>query len=428
MLFERWREIASKFAERPALIDHAKGIAWTFRQLSDAAQTPGSHKGKIVFPHARNPEFILQVIRAWASNRVICPLEPSQLEPKIDKLVPSGVVHLKITSATTGPPQMIAFTAEQLMADCDNIVSTMGIRRDWPNIGVISLAHSYGFSNLVLPLLLHGVPLLLMESALPEAVRRVGAEFKEITLAAVPALWRAWNDANAVPKTVKLAISAGAPLPLPLEQAVFDQHELKIHNFFGSSECGGIAYDRSAVPRSDAACVGSLMDNVSVTVAGDRCLQVKSKAVGQTFWPVPRESLKDGVFQTSDMGEVRDGFVYYTGRACDRINIAGRKASPEAIERVLVTHPGVRDCLAFGVPARETGRGENIVACVVGHGGVDLESVKQYAIAQLPDWQVPRDWWIVDSLQSTQRGKLSRTEWRKKYLERMNSREKANGS
>ena len=50
-------------------------------------------------------------------------------------------------------------------------MATMGLRPDWPNLGVISLAYSYGFSNLVLPLLLHGVPLFLAPSPLPVALR-----------------------------------------------------------------------------------------------------------------------------------------------------------------------------------------------------------------------------------------------------------------
>ena len=55
-------------------------------------------------------------------------------------------------SATTGAARVIAFTAGQLAADVENIVATMGLRPNWPNLGVISMAHSYGFSNLVLPL------------------------------------------------------------------------------------------------------------------------------------------------------------------------------------------------------------------------------------------------------------------------------------
>ncbi len=77
-----------------------------------------------------------------------------------------------MTSATGGAPRMVAFTGEELVADADNIVATMGLRPDWPNLGVISLAHSYGFSNLVLPLLLHGIPLILVDAPLPETVRQ----------------------------------------------------------------------------------------------------------------------------------------------------------------------------------------------------------------------------------------------------------------
>ncbi len=161
-------------------------------------------------------------------------------------LPPKGCVHLKWTSATTGHARLIAFTAEQLAADAAQIVAAMGLRPDWPNLGVISLAHSYGFSNLVLPLLLHGIPLILAPSPLPEIIRRAAAQEPAVTLAAVPALWRAWHEAGGVPAQVRLAISAGAPLPLNLEQAVFAASGIKIHNFYGASECGGIAYDASA--------------------------------------------------------------------------------------------------------------------------------------------------------------------------------------
>ena len=122
----------------------------------------------------------------------------------------------------------------------------MGLRPDWPNLGVISLAHSYGFSNLVLPLLLHGIPLILAPAPLPEIIRRAAGRKCAVTLAAVPALWRAWHEAAGIPAQVRLAISAGAPLPLNLEQSVFAAGGIKIHNFYGASECGGIAYDSGA--------------------------------------------------------------------------------------------------------------------------------------------------------------------------------------
>src|SRR5438046_3268811 len=163
------------------------------------------------------------------------------------------------------------------MADAENIVQTMGLRPEWPNFGVISLAHSYGFSNLVTPLLLHGIPLVLCDSPLPESVRRAAALVPALTLAAVPALWRAWHEAAAIPQNVRLAISAGAPLPLPLEEEIFRSTGIKVHNFYGATECGGIAYDASETPRTDAAYAGMPSKNVEVALSNNRCCRLPTR-------------------------------------------------------------------------------------------------------------------------------------------------------
>src|ERR1035438_8132082 len=244
----------------------------------------------------------------------------------------------------------------------------MGLRADWPNLGVISLAHSYGFSNLVLPLLLHGIPLILAPSPLPETVRRAAEGYPDLTLAGVPALWRAWHEAGAISPNVRRAISAGAPLPLNLEQAVSATSGLKIHNFYGSSECGGIAYDATDAPRTDDACVGSPMRNVELRLGQDGCLQVRGGAVGETYWPDGDPTLAEGCFQTSDLAEFRDGQVFLRGRLSDQINIAGRKVSPATIERALREHRAVKDCLVFGVPSSDADRTDVIVACIVANG------------------------------------------------------------
>jgi long-chain acyl-CoA synthetase len=344
-------------------------------------------------------------------------MESDQRTPDIKSGLPPEIVHLKMTSGTTATPRFVAFTAGQLMADAENIVATMGLRPDWPNLGVISLAHSYGFSNLVLPLLLHGIPLILAGAPLPEIVLRASAAEPAITLAAVPALWRTWHDAGATPRTVRLAISAGAPLPVSLEQQIFASRGLKVHNFYGSSECGGIAYDASSDARLDDSCAGAPMQNVNLAVAENGCLEVRSQAVGETYWPEANPALSGGVFRTNDLAEISYGLVYFRGRAGDQINVAGRKVSPESIEKVLAAHPGVRECVIFGVPSSDANRGDTIVACVSANTSVSGDILKQFLLAHLPAWQVPREWWLVESLFSSRRGKLSRAEWRKRYLE-----------
>ena len=310
---------------------------------------------------------------------------------------------------------MIAFSRDQLAADAENIVTTMGLRPEWPNLGVLSLAHSYGFSNLVLPLLLHGIPLALVGTALPEGLRKALISCGPSTVAGVPALWRSWHEANALTSDVRLAISAGAPLPLPLERTVFGQNGIKIHNFYGASECGGIAYDPTDVPRAESTCAGSPLLNVSLFRNQDGCLSVQSNAVAETYWPESSPTLGGGRFQTSDLVELSNGRLYLQGRLGDLINVDGRKVAPEAIEAVLRTHPEVQECLVFGMPESDNQRTETIVACVTAKIPLPVSSLKHFLLRRLPAWQVPRQW-CFELLETNTRGKLSRSEWRKRYL------------
>ncbi len=430
MLYELWRNVAAQRRDQLALREVAASRRWTFRDLFAVGEAIQVGKNNFVFPQGQSAEFILTVLAGWRTGKVVCPLEKGQKPPVAGgNALPSGIAHLKTTSATTGAARCVAFTTEQLAADAENIVATMGLRPDWPNLGVISLAHSYGFSNLVTPLLLHGIPLIVGPSPLPEIIRRVVGVERAITLPAVPATWRAWYNADAIQSNIRLAISAGAPLPLALEQEVFVKRGLKIHNFYGASECGGIAYDASETPRTDAACVGAPMKDVSLTVADDGCLEVRSRAVAEGYcwsegfdkpvWGDARptiSTLGDGRFHTSDLAEISDGLVYLRGRAGDQINVAGRKVLPETIEQVLLKHPGISGCLVFGVPSRDAERTEEIVVVVVSRERED--TLRQFALGTLPPWQLPRHWWFLDSLATNARGKMSRAEWRGRWLAR----------
>lgn len=415
MLYEHWLEVARAHPDRLALWDGASGQSYTFRQLAQMAEEQGPAQGAMQFASGAGMTFVLAVLAGWRDQKVLVPLELGQPQPAIDPAPPAPIAHLKTTSATTGASRMIAFTAEQLEADCENVVTTMGLDPAIPNVGAISLAHSYGFSNLVLPLLLKGIPLLLAASALPESVRTAVEHGAAVAVASVPALWQTWHDAGIVSDRIRIAISAGAPLPLALEREVFESTRVKIHNFYGSSECGGIAYDRTEVPRRDAALAGTPMDGVEVSLSGEGCVTVKSRAVGTGFWPIRDPILANGVFQSGDLGEITHDGVYLRGRVSDRINVAGRKVIPEEVERALAGHPKVKDCLVFGVPADGV-RNEAIVACVVPREGVSSAKLAEFLQARLPSWQVPREWWMVESLDVNVRGKRARAEWRERYV------------
>jgi acyl-CoA synthetase (AMP-forming)/AMP-acid ligase II len=106
------------------------------------------------------------------------------------------------------------------------------------------------------------------------------------------------------------------------------------------------------------------------------------------------------------------------GRAGEQINIAGRKVVPEAIERELGGHPAVRDCVVFGVPGCGHGRGESIVAMVALRTVIPIADLRHHLSDRLPAWQIPREWDLVEALPFNARGKLSRAECRRWWLER----------
>ncbi len=418
MLEQCWRKTVAAHPSAVALCEAATGRTWTFAELAaeaDAAELPD--EGPIEFPTGNGPEFVLHLLRAWRAGRAVCALEPAQSRPAVPE-PPAGIAHLKLTSGTTGRAKCVAFSAEQLAADARHIVTTMGLHRESPNLGVISLAHSYGFSNLVLPLLLHGIPLILAPSPLPAAVLAAAKRAGEsrLTLPAVPAMWRAWHEAEAIPANVRLAISAGAVLPLALEADIFARSGLKLHNFLGASECGGIAYDRSEVPRTDASFVGEALNGVRLERTEEGRLEVRGAAVGTGYWPEPSMALNAGRYVTGDLVELApDGRVFLRGRADDVINVAGRKVLPETIEAALRGHPEVRECLVLGLPA-EGSRGETIAAVVAGVPELDEASLRDFLLARLPAWQVPKRWQLEPTLVPSQRGKLSRAEWRQRLL------------
>ncbi len=101
------------------------------------------------------------------------------------------------------------------------------------------------------------------------------------------------------------------------------------------------------------------MRNVDLSLNADGCLTVRSRAVAETYWPEPAESLGAGRFQTSDLAELNDGIVHLRGRLSDQINVAGRKVSPAAIEEALLKNPAVREC---GKHCMSCGRGREPVA------------------------------------------------------------------
>ena len=72
---------------------------------------------------------------------------------------------------------------------------------------------------------------------------------------------------------------------------------------------------------------------------------------------------KDDWFTVGDIGRIdADGYLYITDRKSDMVISGGVNIYPREVEDALYRHPGVADCVVFGVPSDEWG--EQLVAIV----------------------------------------------------------------
>jgi acyl-CoA synthetase (AMP-forming)/AMP-acid ligase II len=84
---------------------------------------------------------------------------------------------------------------------------------------------------------------------------------------------------------------------------------------------------------------------------------------------------------------------------------------------VLREHEAVAECVVFGVPSGTVDRLDLIVACVAADRTGTKDELKQFLLRKLPSWQVPREWWFVESIGGNGAGKPSRAQWRRDFLE-----------
>ena len=390
MLYSRWQETLGRYRDRIAVIDGLD--LWTFADLAEQlARTPAA-LGPVI---ARGgvPEVAVATLRGWRDHQPVLPLEKDAAEPDLPREMPAKSAHLKLTPGIAGTPRPVFFTAAQIAADCDRLAAAMDLHHAIPNLAAVSVTHSYGFSSIILPLLLHGVPVHAVEVPFPRVVAEAFAAHDRLIVPAVPSIWKAWHRSGILAGArVALAVSAGAPLSLELERTIHDTHALKLHNFYGASECGGISFDASSAPREDAADLGTPLNGVDVSVHESGRLLVASDATAIGYaGPREGEILEGNRFLTQDFGSIEGGRIHLGSSGAESINVAGRKIGPAKIESALIATGLVARARVFGVPSHDPERVEEITAMVELKAG-SLEALRQAAMAALAGWECPRHW------------------------------------
>lgn len=444
-LLAAWADTLARRRDEPALFDQQRRVLFRFREIEELSRdceidfAPGEIVAIQIGNHPHWPALLLACLRRGI---VVLPLEQTvsaqeraaalracraaglitSPETPIQRLEPAGAIDwgdrvpalLKLTSGTTAAPRAIRFRSQQLLADAEQICATMGISDTDLNFAVIPLSHSYGFSNLVTPLLVRGVPMALSTDRMPRAVLDDLARTEATVFPGMPLFYQAFCEMPDTPLLphLRLCISAGAPLPQNIALSFRAKFGRAIHSFYGASECGGICYDRTAKAARQGF-VGPAMQGVEIRPNDAKGtatqLEVRSAAVGDGYFPEPETAkLSEGVFRPDDLVELTDAGVCLVGRLSDVINVAGKKVNPAEVEAHLLTHGSVRQAIVFGRASAL--RNEEVTACVVAAEGTNEGALLEFCRARLSGWQVPKRIFLVPSLPANERGKISRRE------------------
>ena len=429
-LLQAWKKTLRRRGGDRAVVQAVDGTAVTFRELDARAAdwlkahapVPMQLTGRAVVFTAANGigwlEIFLGLLKAGA---VVVPLdaaEPPLAQRRLATALRAGfwwngatleplpgakcyrdpaVCLIKLTSGTTGQPRALVFTAAQLLADGRQVTSTMGIRPRDLNYALIPLGHSYGLGNLTVPLLAQGVPLVCGTAPLPHAIAADFARWKPTVFPGVPAMWRAIAASDLALPGLRLGISAGAPLPPDVARDFAARFGRRLHSFYGSSETGGIAYDRTG-EAALAGEVGRAMRGVKLTGLSGARLLVSSAAV--LTQDNHRRGGKPGAWIMPDRVSLdARGGVTLLGRRGTTVKIAGRRVNLSEVSDRLRRIPGVHEVWA-GVSAGA----DPVLGAVV----ATARTVAELRAELIPDtaaWKIPKKLIVVTALPVTARGK-----------------------
>jgi len=340
--------------------------------------------------------------------------------------LPGSAVLIRTTSGSSGPSRGVALSPSQILADARNIFSSLEIGQEVRSLAAVPLAHAFGFSVLLVPLLFQDHPTVLLEQPLPEQFRAALGMYRSLFFPGVPYLFDLLCRAEIRPKILarlRLCVSAGAPLPVETASRFLKLAGSPIRNFYGTSECGAVACDRTPRGSLPAGCVGTPLRGVSLSLGraegigrrrgvrgrhvGRICVQSAAVALGYVGGG-SRARFGGGNFLTGDLGRIDSrGRLHLLGRLDQMINVGGRKVWPEEVERVLIRARGVREAAVLAIP--DPSRGEAVSAAVSASRGVRPEDLFALCRRCLSPHKVPRRIQLLPTLPRTRRGKVDRS-------------------
>ncbi len=314
------------------------------------------------------------------------------------------------TSGTTGVPKGAMLSSAALRASGTATHDRLGGPGTW--LLALPTHHIAGIQVLLRSILAGTEPAVLDVSGgfLPEALAGAisGMRGERRYTALVPTqLIKSLEAPTAAAALARLdgVLVGGAATPAPVYERA-KAAGINVVRTYGMSEtCGGCVYD------------GIPLDGTKIRIEDGRVLlggpMIANGYRGQPDHPAFAEP---GWFRTEDTGTYDNGVLSITGRLDDAITTGGLLVIPQVVEAVLMTHPGISECVVLGLP--DDRLGQRVAVAVVPAAGAapTLEELRDHVVRELDSIAAPRELALLDELPLRGPGKPDRTKLREHLL------------
>ena len=330
------------------------------------------------------------------------------------------------TSGTTSRPKGVPLTHANLTTSAHNIGQWYRLVPSDVSLCVMPHFHVHGLIFSTLSVLAAGGSVIVPEKFSASAFWPTVHEYAVTIVSAVPTIYRtlmlrADEDNAPQPGThgIRFLRSSSSALPAVEMQRLEARFGVPVIEAYSMTEA---AHQMCANPldgprRPGSVGVGAFVDvtildeaGVELPIGGIGEVAIRGKNVTHGYHnndAANAVAFTNGWFRTGDFGTLDDaGYLRLTGRLKEMINRGGEKISPLEIDDALLSHPGVREAVAFGVPDEKYG--EAVSAALVLEPGTSAADVLAHVRTKLASFKVPASVHVVDAIPKTATGKIQR--------------------
>jgi benzoate-CoA ligase len=341
---------------------------------------------------------------------------------------PTGVdepCYWLYSSGTTGSPKgVVHLHGDMLGCVTSYAEEVVAIEPEDVTFSLARLFFSYGLVNsLFLPLLAGASSFLTPERPDARHTLEVVQRHRPTLFFSVPTsyaqLCAALESSSARPfEGVRLAISAGEPLPEPVYTRWQTLTGVELLDGLGSSEVGYIFCSNlpgRVRPGSSGVLLGDHRARIVDEDGHDADvgeLWISAASTALQYWNQRLRTQETFVGEWLRTGDryIRDpdGYFWYQGRTNDVFKVSGQWVSPLEIESCLLNHPDVLECAVVGAP--DDAGLLKPRAFVVRRAGASVSAAELQALvkSRLQPFKYPRWVEFVDELPKTASGKVQR--------------------